>query len=133
MPFPVEKRWIDATEAQLGTEFPSSYREAMMRWNGGAVSALDETWELFPIRDDSEPERTRRTSNDVLHETQEARGWQDFPSKGVAIAGNGTGDLLVFIALAEGKPLRPTVYWWDHEYGQMQEIAGDFRELRSAG
>jgi hypothetical protein len=129
MPFPIERQWIDAAEEKLGTRFPSSYKAAMAKRNGGSVQAMDGEWELYPIRDDSSPERTRRTVNDVVYETLESRTWQDFPSKGVAIASDGTGDKLVFISLGEGLPLRPTVYWWDHEYGHMREVADDFAEL----
>lgn len=131
MPLPVEMKWIEAAEVKLGNKLPSSYKAAMVRMNGGEVTALGQSWQLFPIRDDSDPERTRRTVNDVVRETHEARGWQDFPSKGVAIAADGTGDLLVFISMGEGQPLRDTVFWWDHEYGHMREVAGDFADLRS--
>ena len=43
MPFPVDGRWINATEAKLGVRFPASFVASMAKMNGGAVD-LKRNW-----------------------------------------------------------------------------------------
>jgi hypothetical protein len=54
-------------------------------------------------------------------------GWPRFPGNGVAIATNGTGDQLVL--LREGEALKEAVYYWSHETGVVELVAGSFAEL----
>ena len=54
MPFPVEGKFIRATEEKLGVKFPLSFLARMQSANGGEVCACEETWQLHPFFDDSE-------------------------------------------------------------------------------
>jgi hypothetical protein len=129
MPFPVDSVFIDRAAEKLGIRLPLSYVARMQRSNGGDVEAADDTWQLYPIFDDSDKTRIKRTCNDIVHETKLAREWPDFPAKAVAIADNGTGDKLVFVPNVAGDRLAEDVYWWDHETGDLTAIAEDFGEL----
>jgi hypothetical protein len=52
-----------------------------------------------------------------------------FPPGAVPFAGNGTGDLLVFLPDEDGRRLGPAVYWWDHETGEIRLVADDFADV----
>ena len=41
MPFPVEAKWINATQEKLGVLFPASFVVAMSRMNGSSVATDD--------------------------------------------------------------------------------------------
>ena len=129
MPFPVDSVFIDRAAEKLGIRLPLSYIAHMQRSNGGDVDAADDTWQLFPIYDDSDKKRIARTCNDTVRETKVAREWDGFPPNGVAIASNGTGDKLVFVPNDSGERLAEVVYWWDHETGELTAVADDFGEL----
>ena len=83
MPFDLSAHRIDATETRLGIHLPVAYRTSMGRENGGVVLVDGETWCLHPMFDDADVRRLKRTTNDVVHETTEARGWPGFPSAGI--------------------------------------------------
>src|SRR5262245_36557000 len=129
MPFPVDSAFIERAAQRLGIRLPLSYIAYMQRSNGGDVDAANDTWQLFPIFDDSDKNRTKRTCNDIVRETKIARDWTGFPSTGVAIASNGTGDKLVFMPNESNERLAEQVHWWDHETGELAVVAEDFGEL----
>jgi len=129
MAFPVDSVFIDRAAEKLGIPLPLSYIAHMQRSNGGEVEAADDTWQLFPIFDDSDKTRIKRTCNDIVRETKLAREWPDFPANAVAIADNGTGDKLVFVPNDSGVRLAEVVYWWEHETGKLTAVADDFGEL----
>jgi hypothetical protein len=130
MPFSVDQKWIEAAEQQLGRHLPSSYRSAMSARNGGTVFALDDDWEIFPIFDQSERERIRRTSNDIVRETRQMQEWAGWPVDALSIATNGMGDALVLLPSEMG--YADSVYAWRHETGQITEVAPDFSHLEKA-
>jgi hypothetical protein len=130
MPFPVDISWIRATEAKLGVSFPLGFVARMLELNGGEVAAGGDVWELHPFLDKSDRTRLKRTCNDIVHETQQARRWPGFPEDGVAIGGNGSGDQLILLS----DPLTPEklqtrVFWWDHETANVNTVAGDFSDF----
>jgi len=130
MPFPVEEIYIKKTEEKIGTEFPSSFRMKMMRDNGGEIETEDDNWQLFPFFDESDKKRLSRTYNDIVRETQSAKKWSNFPADCIAIASNGSGDLLVFKRLANpDRKIEDTVYFWSHETGKLEKVASSFSEL----
>ena len=129
MPLPVDERWARETEEMLGRRFPESYRARMMRDNGGEIEAVADTWSLYPICDKSDRKRIKRTCNHVLLETRSALSWAGFPRDAVAIASNGSGDLLVFLP-DERDPdaFEPCVRLWNHETREIESVA-EFDEL----
>jgi len=131
MPFPVDAKWITQTEERLGVRFPASFVSAMSKMNGGSVKTCIDRFELFPFLDASDRKRIQRTCGSIDRETNSARkDWYGFPANGVAIAANGGGDLLVLMPTADDpNMLQHTVYWWDHETGEIQPVADDFGDL----
>lgn len=129
MPFPVDGVYIARAAEDLGVRLPLSYIARMQRSNGGDVKAAGDTWQLYPIFDDSDKARIKRTCNDVVRETKLAREWPGFPRDAVAIADNGTGDKLVFVPNDSGDRLAEVVYWWDHATDQLTAVADDFGDL----
>lgn len=127
MPFDVDDRFIDAAESELQTRFPSTYRAAMRKRNGGAVSTPDDDWEIHPVADSSDRKRLARTLGSVVSETLVARDWPGFPQGAVAIANNGAGDLLVF--MPKGEDLGSEVFSWRHDRQELDQIAADFSAL----
>ena len=123
MPFPVATRHIAVAESKLGWNFPAAYCIRMMASNGGELEIAGEPWFLHPVRDDSDPERLRRSWDDVVRQTQIARAWREFPEAAVSIADNGCGDRLILLP-AVGRDSRPGLARWDHESGAVELIAG---------
>jgi hypothetical protein len=120
---------VKRTEAQLGRKLPLGYVVKMCRENGGWVRAGEDSFSLYPIFDDSDKQRLKRTCNDIVRETVQASQWPDFPADALAIGGNGSGDQLVILADAESERYGEAVLWWDHETGELHKIADAFEEL----
>ena len=130
MPFPVDSQYIRATEEKLAISFPSVFSGKMLRENGGSVEAIGDTWFLYPFLDSSDRKRFARTCNDIVRETQRMRGWSTFPAGAVAIGNNGGGDQLILLPKSDvPNELDPSVFWWDHETGEVSRVAVDFAEL----
>ena len=129
MPFDLAESFLLAAESQLGARLPESYRNAMLRANGGELKAADDSWQQYPIADTSDRKRLSRSANHVLKETEVCCRWSRFPLDAVAIAGNGGGDHLVFIK--RGGTFERSVFVWSHETGALEKVANDFAELEA--
>ena len=129
MPFPVDEKYILQSEQKLGVTFPASFREKMMKENGGSVATPPDAWDLYPFMDTSDKKRLKRTCNDIVRETAVAKEWTGFPQCAVAIGANGCGDQLVLMPSDDPAVLRDAVFWWDHETGEVRKVAEDYKEL----
>jgi hypothetical protein len=127
--FPVDIKFINEAEVKLGVKFPAPFVLRMAQNNGGEVVASRDSWELHPFLDTSDRKRLKRTCNDIVHETKVAREWPRFPEKAIAIGSNGGGDRLVLLPRADDATVLGSVYWWDHETGELVFIADDFGDL----
>lgn len=96
MAFPVEDKYIANAEKELGAKFPASFREKMMKSNGGSVEVSTDYFELHPFYDTSDKKRIKRTCNSILHETKTAREHYRLPQNLIVIGNNGGGDVLVY-------------------------------------
>jgi hypothetical protein len=130
MPFPLDENELRKTEEKIGAVLPESYRNAMMKCNGGTIEAWDDTWELFPIFDQTSKKHISRTCNHILKETESAKKWTTYHENAYAIASNGFGDLLVIFR--EVNAFDPNVFLWCHEDGALITVAVDFAELKRA-
>lgn len=130
MPFPVDAKWITQTEKKLGVRFPASFVTSMSRMDGGTVETHIDQFDLFPFPDASDRQRVQRTCGSIDRETTTVRkDWHGFPPEAVAIGGNCGGDLLVLVPVPEHPDtLQHSVYWWDHETGDIELVADDFGE-----
>jgi len=117
MPFPIDEKYVKESEEKIGRIFPLWYRDKMMMDNGGEIEAFEDTWQLYPILNRASNKLLSRTCNDVVKETESAKEYPDFPSDAVAIAGNGTGDQLVFLPENE-KIYSDKIYVWRHDSGE---------------
>lgn len=130
MPFPVDIKYIIETEQELGLVFPDSFKSKMTKENGGELFTDGDDWQLFPFFDKSDKKRMSRTCNHIVLETQQARTWDNFPGNGIAIASNGSGDNLILLLLDnDNKKLREEIYLWQHETGDIQQVAKTIDEL----
>jgi hypothetical protein len=130
MPFPTDEKYVEATEEKLGVRFPESFRKKMIAENGGEVETPPDAWILYPFYDTSDRKRIARTCNDIVRETESARGWTGFPPDAVAIGSNGGGDQLIMLrSFSNPEVLDQRVFWWDHETGDVHPVANDFSEL----
>jgi hypothetical protein len=102
----------------------------MVKNNGGEIAIGSDCWQLFPFFDSSDRTRLKRTCNDIVHETKEARDWSRFPENAIAIGANGGGDRLVLLPSADEPSVLGPVYWWDHEAGELVFVADDFGDLK---
>jgi hypothetical protein len=125
MAFPTTEDRVAAAEVQLGIRLPSGYRTRLMSQNGGEMEAADDDWLVFPVFDGSDRKRASRSANHIVRETQQAATWPGFPEGAVAIASNGTGDLLVFLARDKGQ-LDGRVQYWSHETQECSPTELDF-------
>lgn len=133
MPFPLDVQLVKRAEAKLGRKLPLDYIGKMCRANGGQVKAGIDCWQLYPIFDDSDRRRLKRTCYDIIRETKAAQEWPDFPQDALAIGSNGGGDQLVLLADPSSVRYADAVYWWDHETGELTKVADDFSELGEQG
>jgi hypothetical protein len=131
MPFSLEIQFVKRAEEKLGRKLPLSYVAMMCRSNGGELSIGTDCWWLYPILDDSDRLRLKRTCNDIVRETASAQKWHGFPSAAVAIGHNGCGDQLVFLDRKDDQQFGDGVFWWDHETDELTKIADDFAELEA--
>jgi len=130
MPFPVDLKYIIETEKELGLVFPDSFKSKMTQANGGELMTEDDDWQLFPFFDKSDNKRMSRTCNHIILETKQARSWDNFPHNGIAIASNGSGDNLILLPSDnDNKKLKNEIYLWQHETGEIQELAKTIDEL----
>lgn len=116
MAFRVSEDKISALEKAIGWPLPSALRQRLAVENGGEVHLfgdVEDIWWLHPVWDDSDRKRIKRTANHILRETEVAKQWGRFPADAVAIANNGSGDLLV---VRKGDP---ETYRLDHETGDL--------------
>ncbi|MBN8808484.1 MAG: SMI1/KNR4 family protein [Sphingomonas sp.] len=120
MPFPVsEQRIVDAEEA-LGRAFPPELRRRLMRENGGEISLEDDDWSLHPVWDPTDRKTMGRSASHIIAETATARSWESFPSDGVSLASNGTGDRPIVLGCAD------QIFLWEHETGKCLPVEADW-------
>lgn len=130
MPFPVDIKYIHEAEQKLGVTFPASFVSHMVKHNGGLVRTDVDEFQLYPFLDSSDRKRLARTCNDIVRETKNCRDWTGFPPEAVAIGGNGGGDHLVFLPQTRSPQLLDhSVWWWDHETGELNLVGDDFQCL----
>lgn len=130
MPFPVDIKYIIETEQELGLFFPNNFKTKMTKENGGEVVTDDDDWQLFPFFDKSDNKRMSRTCNHIILETKQAKSWNNFPKNGIAIASNGSGDLLVLLPTEEDNTkLSDEIFMWFHKTGETEKVASNIDEL----
>jgi hypothetical protein len=125
MAFPVSEERIAAAEAELGVRLPDDLRARLRADNHGYVAVEDwpEVWNLFPVWDDSDRSRIRRTAEHIVRANRAdrlegARSRGELPADALAFAADDGGNLLVATGGgyaiwvgATGELLDATVVW----------------------
>ncbi|MFK7739977.1 MAG: SMI1/KNR4 family protein [Planctomycetota bacterium] len=115
---PPPESCIRAAEVRLGIEFPPTYRARLLSENGGSVEIGDTWWDLYPVADDSEPNRIGPTWDHVCRQTELARLLGGFPVTAIAIGEDGSGDRLVMLRRRDDGPFELAV--WKVDTGDLQ-------------
>lgn len=126
MAFDISEEQIAKTESTLGRGLPPIYRTMMGKNNGGTAFDDEDQWDLHPIKDDSDRKRLSRSCNHIIAETKSAQAWRGFPSEGLAVGNNGSGDIMLLLPSETDATLyadRLFVYW--HETGKVEPFADD--------
>ena len=132
MPFPLDNKYIIETEQELRVIFPDNFKSKMIKENGGELMTEDDDWQLFPFFDKSDKKRISRTCNHIGLETKQAREWGNFPTNGIAIASNGSGDILVLLPTKESdEKLSDEIFIWFHETGKIEKVADKIDEINN--
>jgi len=132
MAFDISEKYIAEAEKILHCSLPSSYKSIMRDNNGGTVEIDGEFWELFPIRDSSNKKRLARSCNDIITETNSYSKYTNFPENSLAIASDGSGNLLIFMRRSSNAfcVFSEEVYILDHETGSITKISDSFKDLQ---
>ena len=130
MAFPIDEKHIIDTEKELGLTFPTSFKQKMIKSNGGEITFKNIVWQLFPFFDKSDKKRISRTCNHIISETLEAKQWVGFPEKAIAIASDGYGNKLILLpTLFNKNKLQETIYEWNHETRKTTKIANSINAI----
>ena len=130
MPSQVDKKAIQQAETALGVVFPDIYKQKMLLENGGELTVEyeeddEEVWTLHSFQD-----KSGNVKDDIVAITTRARDGKKFPSNGVVIASDGSGDHLVLIPGIKNKTqLEETIYLWMHETGETAILIDDMAEM----
>jgi SMI1 / KNR4 family (SUKH-1) len=126
MAYPTTEKFVSDAEQLLMARLPTEFRNRLLANNGGELSTSNDDWQVFPVLDSTDRKRTSRTVNNIVRESQLAASWPLFPKGAVAVAENGTGDLLIFLRDADTGALSGRLYEWSHESGECKETSLDY-------
>jgi hypothetical protein len=116
MPFPGSEELLAAAETILGRRLPPHHRARLVADNGGAVEAAGDDWQLFPVWDPTDRRTMGRTANHIVRENAALADWPGIPAGFLAIAANGTGDMLGLL------PDDENIHHFDHETGSTNVV-----------
>jgi hypothetical protein len=116
MGLPVDESRIAEAERELGIVFPPELRERLTLNNGGDIYAESDSWILNPVWDPTDRKTATRSANHIVRETQFARSWRGFPPDAIAVASDGSGDVIVFL------PSTRHFHLWLHETRELEDV-----------
>ncbi|MBK1792182.1 SMI1/KNR4 family protein [Persicirhabdus sediminis] len=129
---PIDLKFIEEAEFDLGIKFPVAYRRKMMRHNGGSVLLKSECYQLHPFLDSSDECSTQNTSQSVVRQTQLERLAQKLPDDIIVIGRSDEGHLLVLLMMGTGN-VDERVFWFDINSRELGVAANEFSELNLIG
>lgn len=109
---PAHESLLVQAETDLGFVFPPSYREFLLRTNGGLVEIPADTEQMFEFSFFSlfDDPTAQTTTNSLLVASQlDARDWPSFPHEALAIGADGEGNYFILL------PGKETIYFWEHD------------------
>jgi hypothetical protein len=118
---------IEAAEAGLGVALPAALRRHYLSANGGTLEVLGLTWDITPVADQADFERT---SYDLVQEAKDTRAWKEFPQAAVSIASDGLGNYLILVPTDEDRSiLSESLHVWWHEGGEVETLHTSLEEV----
>jgi hypothetical protein len=130
MAFPIDEKYIIESERGLNLIFPNSFKQRMMKCNGGEIIFKGNVWQLHPFFDKLDKKRISRTCNHIIRETIEAKKWAEFPQKAIAIASDSYGNKLILLPKIFNKnKLQEAIFEWNHESGKTIKIANSINAI----
>ena len=130
MAFPIDVKYIEESEKELGLLFPESFKQKMMKCNGGELIYNDNDWQIIPFFDKVDKKRISRTCNHIIRETNEAKQWSGFPNNAITIGYDSYGNKLILLPKRlNKKKLQETIYEWNHKTGKIIKIATNINEF----
>jgi cell wall assembly regulator SMI1 len=110
---------INLAEKEIEVAFPKQYKELFKLSNNAQIGE----WTLFPIKD---PKNVKRTWDDIVRQNKEVRD-EGMANELISIGEDGTGDKLCF--RVGNEEVDNKVYIWDHETGEIEELASNLKEF----
>jgi hypothetical protein len=127
IPSPASEEAIQETETALKIKFPPSYREKILKENGGDLKLTDGVFHLIPVSTGAH----EAGAGGVVKATREQKKNYTFPSDGIAFAANDAGDHLVFVKeYYHSDKLKNGVFLWNKKIGFVKRVAEDFSKLQ---
>lgn len=134
MPFPLDEKYIKATEEELSVIFPPKFKEKMMEDNGGTLSSRRpyvEHIQLYPFFDKSNKKRISRTCNHIGLETKnEKEADYGFPENAVTIGNDGSGNQIILIHNGNNV-LEDIVYFWNCKTRKVKKIGSSIYDFEN--
>jgi hypothetical protein len=129
-PSPASEESLQETEAALKIKFPPSYREKMLKENGGELKLKEGVFHLIPVRSGGREAGAGAAAYDIVNATKEQKKNYTFPSDGIAFAANDAGDHVVFVKeYYHSDKLKNGVFLWNKKIGFVKRVAEDFSKL----
>lgn len=129
-PSPASEESIHETESALKIKFPPSYRERMLKENGGELKLKEGIFRLIQVRGSGSAAGAKPGAQDVVTATKEQKKNYTFPNDGISIAVNDAGDHLVFVKeYYHSDKLKNGVFFWNKKIGFVKRVAEDFSKL----
>ncbi len=132
MPFPIEEKYIEATEKELNVIFPPKFKERMIKDNGDTLSSRRpyvEHIQLHPFFDKSSKKRISRTCNHIGLETKnEKEADYGFPENAITIGNDGSGNQIILMHNGNSV-LEETVYFWNCKTGKVKKIGKNINDF----
>lgn len=123
MAFDLDEKFLIQAEKELNIlQFPTSYRNSMMKNNGGFFEYGTEdsndfaSFMLYPIADNSDRKRLSRTCNNVVKETKSTRENDDFIENFIQI-GDDEGAGAYYFKINEDRSVDDLIWYrmWDED------------------
>jgi hypothetical protein len=131
MPQPADEKDIQETESTINIKFPATYRERMLKENGGDITLKEGIFHLFPFSAATGDASAKAGLPGVVKATKELKKIYTFPNDGIAFAANDAGDALVFVKeYYHSDKLKNGVFFWHKKIGFVKRVAEDFSKLQ---
>lgn len=125
-PIPVSEKQMEAAESKLNSYLPTDYKDALLN-----VGSLHTTISLLDIIVDGEHDVHDLSELFALENVvSETVAWREIgmPHNLIAIGSDCQGNKFCIGVFQNNKPAKSIIYFWDHDFDEVEEIAKSFDE-----